>query len=1182
MKIRIIHSKESLTCPYYFTDSIDDLQNRCSVLLNVPISSLYFSSFDRTALRADPNNYTYRVFDWVGFFAETISKKNPTKWRLFMEKYFVKKTMNLTDILILAFFKARTFPPQTTQSEKQAILTSDVSTWKREGILSKTDAEVLLRTWSEDYDKLRGLIKKNGEYDTKTRSLGKRFESIGDIESSPVQQQGHVVSFAYDVPTTLGYMFDRLRLDHRFPFAVYNTFVKTHDDFFKPTTTVPVIESEDDFFNTISVYDENGKLFLVVKNIEGVSRVMALLTHHVTTENDIDSVLDIDSSAIPKEASGIMATFSFADYGFDPALMADQILNNDMFSIFMRTNDSEMISKDNMSLFTYFKDPLFVENDKRLDWSDWNRFHSRFGQLTSILNTITASDTNESIVIRVIRCIDDTTLHFYRHVISKIISFYKQHEKDLVARFREYIPEFRPRRPSPEATTRTATNRLGALIEAEPELFPKNLYTSSCQGSRQPRIVSDAKVIDALPKNMKMLFPPEPIKGFQSRWYYCPPPEKAKATHIYKYPGLQNLTKSSHPIGIVPCCFKTDQSSINAKKIEKYITTTTRNDHKTSRTHLIKGNMLIKTRGQLGLLPPNLERCLWSIDPSKNYFRMGTSFGKDNFLDCMDQISTYCGKMIPPVKSFMKDRKRIFRNPRSPPQIACQENPGWLPSKIRDEFLRKDCYIDPQRFYRIMEEYLGVRILFFVRPKKSKDVIPFAPISYNKEMYIYPIKERPVVILYGHFGGRINDLYNDVNPHYEIIVYRDHRQNDLSEVQSCFPNIQPFIPYLYSDIRFTVGSQRMPIYTVRPSPFVRWLTKQRCSQHIDNDGKTRVFYVTNDKMAYVLCSPNAPLEYPLDDGENAEWILSSDVMLDDAGDRVVYRITVDGRQLHVLHYQKDSYLEGCFFVDATSSDVTRSITKEIPENIRILISYVMNTLLRPVPNTKILEEYKRSHKYALFLQSILLYVIQKYYKKSKSTPSVDRFLEKFIEICDTEDEMTQPIDEIMRRTDIVPSYKNIFNMFVSKRDHKIHLTRDVLPRIRYFLEWTILRRNSEGFYKQSWDEIVGFYFAPDDFHVQENVTIYKVVTSVEQTIRNLKNPYLNGHSLPFTRTITEPAPFIHDDWYLCYSNAQMFLTKAATSAEDAVEGTPEGIVSEMIEDKDNRVYYPVVRMPYLP
>ncbi|NBN99662.1 MAG: hypothetical protein EBV19_10560, partial [Flavobacteriia bacterium] len=377
---------------------------------------------------------------------------------------------------------------------------------------------------------------------------------------------------------------------------------------------------------------------------------------------------------------------------------------------------------------------------------------------------------------------------------------------------------------------------------------------------------------------------------------------------------------------------------------------------------------------------------------------MGASPGNDNLIDCLDLMIENNRGVLKNVKPLKNDRQRVFK--KCAPQVACQENPGWSPDKIRDQFLNPDTFIDPNRFYRILEEYAQVRFAFFIRSKDSDHVRPYLPIVYSKQMYQYPIKKRPVVVLYGHYGGRINDLYKDDRPHFEIIVSRG---KTTEAIQSCFPDIDPFLPFLYERMVYTVGSDVLHVPFIYPCRFLNWLSTQPKYQIIDDYGKLRILQVNN--LAYILCYPNAPLSSPIVTSE-FKWIIDTKDDMDSlagVGEPEVYEAELMGKQIVILHFQKKAYLEGCFIASRRPAlQRFKTTSNTIPCSVKIVLNFYVNSLFhsKPVHDTRF-DSYIKIQRLTILLQSLLSYMLQQFIIE-RGDDDIDRFLNECVHISSEE------------------------------------------------------------------------------------------------------------------------------------------------------------------------------------
>jgi hypothetical protein len=255
-----------------------------------------------------------------------------------------------------------------------------------------------------------------------------------------------------------------------------------------------------------------------------------------------------------------------------------------------------------------------------------------------------------------------------------------------------------------------------------------------------------------------------------------------------------NLSGERIFINYAPCCFNSPQGTANALRLKNVKTkndmddrSTGKNKGKSKKDNVINGKLIIKYPGQIGvILPPTMKRFLMAYDPMPEYFRMGIQQSPSSLISCLLQAREIEGHTD--THDPEKIRKRMAADPECI-RRCLQQNPGLSYTQIQQDMADPNLYFDPRRFLPAVEYYFHKKILVFSRPAE----IQFEDAGILEECSmrtLYTNREiMPVIIIFEHWGGKINILSRQRHPHNELVVFRQINNNswNVNFVQKSFP-----------------------------------------------------------------------------------------------------------------------------------------------------------------------------------------------------------------------------------------------------------------------------------------------------------------------------------------------------------------------------------------------------------
>ena len=1063
MKVLFIDS-EPTDIPLYPTDTQEDVLTRLAVERGKP--TVFFpSDFEWHTFLQSPDRYMAldlcsilpATTDYTKAYQiyHTIKKSYAIPIDLFTEVWITCMLSEKPDPLIL---KAIQFSipfdwiPKFQGSEKERLenwwsLSNDDDHW-----VSKTAAN-------------KAKITANTKTDEKNRAMGAVFQETEGLPMTQEKEVGYIVQFTKKTTYTTGMLFNVFEATIDFPVARYKTFYKMFAD------KIPMVEEDmnDDNFTDFMVYNKEGDVNIHVKNTKHGLVVQALILY----DNPVDSVekvcqfLHIEDGIEDLQQFGMRVQFYIEDVCIDPSIFSDMVMNDRLFQKFLSVNDTDKISKQNKSVFIYFHDGHIR---KDIDTSDilvggWKRAFSRHGDLTASL-ICEPIDKTYRVLVRVMKSLQQNTVMSFEAKIAKLLKIYKDQLPRYEKLYKRLIPKFTQHRPLALAVKKI-DDPLSRLITAEPNIFVPNLYGRNCQKVK-PIIVDDPDVLASLPDDRKLLFPPLPYKTYKPRYYVCPSEDYEKEGVAYKYPGLKKIKKSDHPFGYIPCCYIENWHAKNKKiteELKKKITgeISQMKGLKKSIDHVIKTLKIIDNLGQMGVLPEPIETFFLCMDPTKEYFRVGVPQW-DSFVRCLEyqhsQVHSEEMREIMAVRTLIAETGL---------EIGEQENYDLPIDQLKDMLLDDEYTLEPERFWRILENFYQVTIVVFTRGKDNK--ISISMPRNDRSWYRYSDPKRPIVAIYRHLGGAMDDLAQ-VQEHCELIIGK--KFNNVKNYN--FPKNRSAWQYLQEiGVSFFDGD-----HPVRPTTLDDGkLFGQVEGQWVDSIGKARIFFFTQQRFPGFLERPTAPLKIPI----------ITDLQMPSSDRLALFLKTYKHR---VVQYPIAPDLlfffvkvgQGVIVFPSRRAVTTVFVQKKQPETIIL-------TILASMDESEDIASMQQQIRLSSVVQDYVLFFLSRFMEEHEHILK-DKLVEEWIGLFFKEYTRTVSDGHLYPPIEDIPPYfaENVKGLVVNK---KVLLADAVKGKLRFFLQWYLTRREEEVRQMHLRREIPSYYQYTSDFKRIGRQMIYNSV-----------------------------------------------------------------------------------------
>ena len=517
------------------------------------------------------------------------------------------------------------------------------------------------KSFAYENRRAQNVLAERSKLITKTRET---FKGLKGLSVQPLEENGKILIL--EIVTrkySTGTIFDRLELNDEFFQATYKGFQKVYKDHGiemvdTKGTDMCILRHEKRYVRKFTPeINENVQIYL--KNIANGLEIQVLLLKSSsisTTEglfrflkmNEADFRIKqvhtkgIIGSCLVKNPKPVYLRETDLWTSFQPSILADLIMNNELFQQFLLINDSEKISRETPSNYVYFQNPLQKADDAVVLVGGWNKLSSRFGSLTAVLYPITLRG-EAYIQVKILRSNDRQTVEDFLHIFSKLMAYYNQELTEEIQYFRHMNPDFELKQSKEEKVS----SKQNSLPLLEPKIFTKKIWSRSCQKKNKPPIILD-DITGKEPETI-LKFPARDttIDGtfYPSQYYHCYDNE-------YRYPGfifMKSLEdKGQHPFGgYAPCCYKEDHSEKNENVLAKVQALTLQNTEPDEAVDIvfvkkneIASENIINYMGQQGKLLSTIKTFLQSIDPTTNYVRVGLSsiWQRSSLIGCCQYI----------------------------------------------------------------------------------------------------------------------------------------------------------------------------------------------------------------------------------------------------------------------------------------------------------------------------------------------------------------------------------------------------------------------------------------------------------------------------------------------------------------------------------------------------------------
>ena len=473
-------------------------------------------------------------------------------------------------------------------------------------------------------------------------------------------------------------------------------------------------------------------------------------------------------------------------------------------------------------------------------------------------------------------------------IFSRLMQFYKAEKSNIERLFLNFIPELGQPLSTIKPikiTVKQPTGRKGAgdskierLKEIAPDLFV-NGYARKCQCIFQPISIPPDEIQawqnntflhkEAMRQRQVMAFPPD-----NPRWNFVCPNDSAPFPGVKFNKELSN--KDIYPC--VPCCFKDDQMDpqVFSNYNECFRGKTKKVEEKpaSKETHKIKTDKILSP-GRYGYVPKSISDLISKYsEEAVDISRLGVPNTVNSLLHSVSvaiRDPTYLNlKTNAHKEQYIVNIRQIIAR-QTLPNLIKQEMYDFSDEEISEQLTDPNNFLDPNLFYRAIEQSYNVNIYVFSPPAKDNPAslgsfeLPRFKLFHSRA----PRPEKRAVLIFRSWGAESDALDY---PQCELIVDQDEDNNKITYnfgpemnnlLHTALTTLNRTITWELNEIanQPTQIVARNNIYS-RENYFYL-LNKLPTHQMIDGYGKTRAFiFPAGDQQVTIIIPSTQPENLP--------------------------------------------------------------------------------------------------------------------------------------------------------------------------------------------------------------------------------------------------------------------------------------------------------------------------------
>mgnify|MGYP001565947806 CR=1 FL=1 len=932
----LLQSSQSSSITIEFTNILHLIQSQTDIVINKDVLKVITS-----LIESDP---------LIKLTLEDIIKT----WVSFLDITHISKTIPkamLTTII---------------EDEIQKILNHDKFNFE---LFMRHEADTYKRAIIQDTDSNRRISQRETKVATE-------FSSIIPVKTTDYEIDNISYVLFLNIPnnTSLAEIFNMIVLNEHIPYCVYNNYHKILKTFIPPTTWNDLssddfislmvsqrkgdIAKEADYTQVIIGYQDDaiGALLKYTTSVYNISQA-ELSARFLSCLPNINTTSQIESK--------IIATTNIPNNDIDFDILADLIMNNQLFSHFLVTNESAKATK--VQHFIYFKHPIYTDITASVARRIYTKPTSNiFTQNTPYIK-IKARGQNMAAI---------TT---FREVIAKLFNVYITEKPSIISFYKQYIPDFGSQLPID--ITEEKEHR---LKDIEPELFTGDI-SRTCKVL--PRIVSEEEALQK-GEGKYMQFPKTPEEGTQ-HYYICdddklvPSLKDNKLSKKYKY--LPCCHESHHPIYL------------------EYYKGIAHKKSTLAQSHIIKTKKFAG-HNKVAVLPDNLTYLLSLFDgyTNINFGRKGVHDTKSSFLECIWmalKIGPYANSdnitQEDMEKALLTERQTVLASLIKTTGVSGQETYNMTQEDILNKLTNPAINLEPSLFIRLLEAQYNCKIFVFTRTEE--DAMIMIP-RYSQAYLAWELNPNTrTVLIFKHNGAESDYAQFD---RCELIMHWSEKHT-MHNVLS-FNSSQSLIEYIHNIFimsmnNYTKAGRILPFK--HPSDLFLSIIQ---SQSLDTFGKCRLITVQyENELINLYTSFMPPLKIPVQKSIQHHLPSLKTVL------KLLAHLKLVPISQTVIN---NKTREISYFLGNVSITIPIKETSKIPEAIPVRPNNsLINSLIIPfIGENSIITNYNKNKKIARYLTEYTLWFFSLSLEEELTDDAIHNFYTQKITIDPSQQYITTP------------------------------------------------------------------------------------------------------------------------------------------------------------------------------
>ena len=717
-----------------------------------------------------------------------------------------------------------------------------------------------------DYD-----ITKNNEKTTEQLNMYKELSDAEELEYTPFELERSNFSMILAVDNiSIIELFNYIQLTPKVPVAYIGEFYKILKDF------TPFLEWGEETKITLpniilfkilqrkeltgSTQEDYSTVAMGIKE-DNVVVEMSLTTsgQNVSRDEYIKSFLELfkevpNLKLVEIKESNVNGSFYFPKQTVDKYVLADIILNNQLFSSLLAIDERDKATKKKDSVYIHFDsantgyitanitEKISEKGDPVLKGKD-------------IMNTFPYG--SDYVRVKITKADTLEAAQLFQTIFSKLMYIYNTQYKKIVTFYHKFIPKFGERTKREPKLPKSLK-----LKDIAPEVFVKG-YPPKCP--KQPTIIDDEEVPQAIADGKAvMTYPKTPDEGFPQRNYICDHKDA-------KYPGLRdNQLGNKELVPWLPCCYVSDHANMEGKPYGHYFFgQELRQNVNPDQQDFIITNKFV-TYDKYGTLPEEIVKTIGLFDTDEDYMylRKGVYNTNNSFLDCVyEGMSEQTGILDMGLNNDRARGNYLNRQRRNkltePRYIAsCKQEMYDFTDQEIINILNSDTYLDPKYFTSLLENFFNCNIYVFTRKNVTELSLP-----RHIQAFYKTASRKKCVLIYQHMGSKSD--HSEV-PRCELIV--KWKKGDAENVTYDSEYDSPLCRGMRDIFNRLRKSYALNV-SITETVFPLLSNKQIkiMEQGIDSYGKCRMLRVNYKDIVFtLLITPIAPIAVP----EAKQWVIT--------------------------------------------------------------------------------------------------------------------------------------------------------------------------------------------------------------------------------------------------------------------------------------------------------------------